>query len=261
VLLEAGIRPDMLVGTSAGALNAVYLAIDPTPEQAHRLGEIWCRVRPSDVGTHNNLIALRRLLSDKISLYDSQRLAQFLESLLPPGVNTFADLNVPAYAVAVHFPDGALRVFGDSPDDRLLDGMMSSSAIVPFYAPWACNGDSYVDGGVLSKLPLVAAADRGATEIYALDVEDPMGSVGENPGMMEIVGQTLSLIVSRQVKAEEALIRKRRIPLHTILLNHGGTALWDFSHSADLVERGRLIAQAVLAAEDDSLNPYASRRQ
>ena len=132
VLLEANINPDMLVGTSAGALNSAFLAVDPTPEQAQRLGEIWCRVQPDDIGTHSNVAALRRLLTHKISLYDSQPLARFLEAQLPSDVKTFGDLKVHAYAVAVRLPDGEMWVFGDAPTDRLLDGLMSSSAIAPF---------------------------------------------------------------------------------------------------------------------------------
>ena len=61
--------------------------------------------------------------------------------------------------------------------------------------------------------------------MYALDVEDLLGSIGENPGMMQVAGQIVSLIVSRQVEAEKLLVRKRRIPLHTILLKQGGTLL------------------------------------
>jgi len=246
VLLEAGIRPDMLVGTSAGALNAAFLATDPTPAAAQRLGEIWCSVCPQDVGAHGNLVMLRRLLTNKISIYDSRRLAHFLEAHIPAGVVTFGDLEVRAYAVAVRLPEGALRVFGDVSTDRLLDGMMASSAIAPFYPPWPCDGALYVDGGVLSKLPLMVAVERGATEIYALDVQDALGSLGESPGMIEVTGQTISLMLAQQVEAEEALVRRRRIPLHTISLDHGGLPFWDFDHAADLIVRGRAAAEAAL---------------
>jgi len=51
-------------------------------------------VQPDDIGTHSNVAALRRLLTHKISLYDSQPLARFLETQLPSGVKTFGDLKV-----------------------------------------------------------------------------------------------------------------------------------------------------------------------
>ena len=229
VLLEADIHPDLLVGTSAGALNAVFMATDLTPEATQRLGEIWCSVRPEDVGTRSTLGALCRLLTNKMSTYDSQPLAHFLESHIPPGVVTFSDLKARAYAVAVRLPDGMLRVFGDDPADRLLDGMMASSAIVPFYLPWSCDRALYADGGMLSKLPLIIATERGATKIYAFDVQDALGSLGEKPGIMEVASQVLSLMVAQQVETEGALVRRRRIPLHTISLNHGGLPFWDFN--------------------------------
>ena len=51
VLLAHGPRPQMLVGTSAGALNAAYLATDPTLEGARRLGDAWRGVRLGHVGS------------------------------------------------------------------------------------------------------------------------------------------------------------------------------------------------------------------
>ena len=48
-LLEADIRPDVLAGTSIGAVNAAFLAADPSLERVEALRELWHGVRPRDV--------------------------------------------------------------------------------------------------------------------------------------------------------------------------------------------------------------------
>jgi len=48
-LLEAGVKPDVVVGTSIGAVNAAHLAFDPSLEQVERLKECWCSVRARDI--------------------------------------------------------------------------------------------------------------------------------------------------------------------------------------------------------------------
>ncbi|MDY6876764.1 MAG: patatin-like phospholipase family protein [Chloroflexota bacterium] len=250
VLLEADIYPDLLVGTSAGALNVAFLATDPTPDGAQRLGEIWCSVHPGDIGTCGNLAALRRLLTNKISIYNAQPLAHFLESHIPPGVATFGDLKVRTYTVAARLPDGDMHTFGDSPADRLLDGMMASAAIAPFYPPWPCDGALYMDGGVLSKLPLMVAVERGATEIYALSIQDALGSLGKKLGMMEVTSRALSLVMDQQVEAEKILVRQRRIPLHVTSLDHNGVPFWNFDRAADLIARGRAAAEATITKRE-----------
>ncbi len=72
------------------------------------------------------------------------------------------------YTVAARYDDGALRIFGDDANDRILDGLMTSIAMPPFYPPWEVDGVLYLDGGVTSHLPVQAAVARGADEIFAL---------------------------------------------------------------------------------------------
>jgi predicted acylesterase/phospholipase RssA len=48
-LVEAGIKPDVVVGTSIGAVNAAHLAFDPSMEQLERLQDCWCGVRARDI--------------------------------------------------------------------------------------------------------------------------------------------------------------------------------------------------------------------
>ncbi len=78
VLFESGLRPGMLVGSSAGALNALYLATDPSQGRAKQLQEMWRAAGPSEVGVPKAFVALRRIVQQKDGLVDSKPLADFL---------------------------------------------------------------------------------------------------------------------------------------------------------------------------------------
>ena len=72
-LYDAGIRPDMVVGSSAGAMNATFLAADPSEEGAARLCDIWRRVSNQDVVPGNVVNKALRLLRGKPSILPRNR--------------------------------------------------------------------------------------------------------------------------------------------------------------------------------------------
>ena len=125
-LFTAGIRPDLVIGTSVGAINAAFLASDPTCAGVQRLKEIWLHVREEDVYAGSSHRALWNLLCRRSSLYSNESWFGFLKRQLP--VERFCDLALPCYAIAVEMGSGKVTVFGDQPEDSLLDGLMG---IVP----------------------------------------------------------------------------------------------------------------------------------
>jgi len=254
VLLAHGLRPQMLVGTSAGALNAVYLATDPTPDGARRLADAWRGVRLGHMGSQGLFTVIRRMLANADSMYLTDSLARYLREQLPPNVETFGDLaalaGVRAYAVAVRLDTGQLRVFGDDPADRVLDGMMASTAVPLLFPPWTVDGVRYVDGGVLAKLPIRVAVERGATDIVALDVKDSMGGDGNARGMMAIIGRATSLMTEQQVEAELAWARSADVRVRHLPLIHGNTLFWDFTRADELIALGQAAAEMFLEQGD-----------
>jgi len=246
--LEEGIQPDFFVGTSAGALNAAFMAIDPAVEQARRLSVIWGEAKSERIGLGNSLTIVRRMIQRKPSFFESKPLAHFIQSHLPPGITLFSELKAPAYTVATRFPDGQLRIFGDNPQDKIIDGMMASSAIPPYFPPWDCDGQLFVDGGTLSKFPLLTALERGASEIYGLDIEEKTGNSPSSPEklrLMSVAWGTISLILAQQVKRELEEVKARGASLHLISLRPGEIPFWDFEHGKELVDLGKAQAQEV----------------
>ncbi|MEW6718398.1 MAG: patatin-like phospholipase family protein [Chloroflexota bacterium] len=251
VLLASGWKPDMVVGTSAGALNAIYIASNPTPEGARELGAIWEEVGPGQVGRGGLFTGLRRVMTRKESLLLNEPLVEFVQGHLLPNVNTFGDLaalhQVRAYAMAVCMENGELVAFGDQESDRLVDGVLSSTAIPPYFPPWKVDGRRYVDGGVTAKLPILAANQRGARQVIALDVENTMGSIQSAKDLFGISGYALSLMAAHQTHAEIAYSRASGAAVRVITLPAPvEVSFWDFSKARRLYRLGNEIAQRAL---------------
>lgn len=248
VLLERGIRPDLLVGASAGAMNATFLAMDPTLDGLHRLAEHWRRAAHETVSRRGNLAMIWRLVTRRDGLTPNAPLQRYLERTLPPGVVCFGHLRLPTYALAVRLDTGEVRCFGDDPSDRIIDGLMATTAIPGFYPPWECDGARYVDGGVVSFLPVQMAVERGATEIYALNVSPAPARTDGLRGTLAIGLRAIDLLIqgqgAREIQVYESLYG---VMVHHIrLYSERPIAFWDFRHADHLMAAGRRRTEAYL---------------
>jgi len=249
---ETDFQPRIIAGTSAGALNAVFLAGDPTAEGARKLQQLWRTVSPNEVGKPNVITSIRRLASSKESLLPSGPLADYLRRSMPQ-VETFAELEqiagIKAYATGVSIEDARLRVFGDLPNDRLIDGCMSSSAMAPFLPPWKADGKRYLDGGVYVKLPVLIAIERGATQIIALRITDLNIRLAQR-GIMHSIQRSVGLMTTWMAETELRQARQLGIPVRVITLSvPPGIPLWDYEQADRLVRTGRTLTRKSLKEE------------
>lgn len=259
-ILRAGCRPQMVVGTSAGALNAIYIASDPTPEGARRLGEVWGMVSPNEVGKGGMFTGIRRLLARKESLFPNLPLSQYLEEYFPKGVTTFGELyalrQVSAYTLAVCMETCQTVAFGDRKQDRILDGAMASTALPPYFPPWRVGGYRYIDGGVTAKLPILAAIERGATQIVALEVENASATAENARDIFGIGFFAVSMMSDHQARMEISIAKAMGIPLRIFyLLTPPEVGFWDFTQAAHLYQIGKNTVEQELAREPLRISP------
>jgi NTE family protein len=182
-LAEAGVRPDVVVGTSIGAVNGAFVAADPEGA-AERLTELWrgesLRVVFSEVfmgramrlvrsGTHLHAIEpLRKLLADKLPAAE------------------FTDLRLPFQCVAASIEDATARWFTSGP---LVPAVMASCAVPGLLPPVEIDGCHYFDGGLVDSIPVGRAIALGASTVYVLQVgriESPL-SVPTRPWEVGLV--------------------------------------------------------------------------
>ncbi len=259
-LAEGALRPGLVVGTSAGALNAIHFAADPTAEGARRLQAIWRQVDQSMVGSLSLLGSLQRLVTNQPSLFSNLALARFVENNLPAGISTFGDLHkvsgVRAYTLAACLDTAELVVFGDHDDDRLIDGAMASSGLPPYLPPWEVAGRRYVDGAVYSNLPIRSAVERGATQVIAIEIHHAVMSSRDSRFMIDISNAALSLMVEHMADIEERWARRHRIPVRRIQLDAPPEVpFWDYANSGLLIDVGRQITSETLQRAPISLVP------
>jgi NTE family protein len=162
-LVEAGIEPDLVVGTSAGALNAVAFAQDPTAAGVERLAALWRKARRRDVFP----LGPRTLYAAATGRSDGLVRPDRLRAWLQAGI-TVTDLQqtaVPVAVVAADAVSGWETVLTDGP---ALDALLASSAVPGVFpsVPW--RGRMLIDGGVAADIPVRAAERLGADVVYVL---------------------------------------------------------------------------------------------
>jgi NTE family protein len=257
-LLEHGIAPDLIVATSVGALNGVTLAADPSVAGARRLAANWPLIRRADIFPGNALTVGWRILSGRGSLHGQENLARFIGRQVPPNVRRFKDLKVPCIVTATSLSSGQLRLFGSDPNERLIDALLSSTAIPPFFPPYRYQDELLADGALVANLPISQAIMRGARTIYTLEIVDEL-SASAVPGMLSTLASSLNAMLARQHAQEReitALGRKRGVVIHDIRLTSGQSLAYnDFSRGVQLVEAGE---RATLAYLDAHPAPRAS---
>jgi NTE family protein len=238
-LFERKIYPDLLVGTSAGALNAAYIASDPTPEANERLAHMWLETRKEDLFPKPRWLMLLRAAFFGDGLDDNKARTRDFMKRLPPKVQTFGDLKARLYLTAADLQTGRLYLYGDQPEAKLLEAALASTALPVMWDPELIRGHQFVDGGVIANVPISIAMDRGATEIYALDLQNP-GPFPLKHGALEIALHSIAVQTLQQVLRDLERGASKQIKLHYISLGDlfNGVELGDFSHTAEMIYAG-----------------------
>ena len=164
-LLERGIAPDLVIGTSIGAINGAAVAAEPSVAAAARLGEMWTSFERSSVFGGSVLGRLGTLARTRTHLHGNEGLRQLLADALP--VDTFDGLAVPFECVAASIETASERWFTEGP---LIDAILASSAVPGILPPVEVGGEHFIDGGIVNSIPVGRAVARGARRIYVMHV-------------------------------------------------------------------------------------------
>ncbi|WP_205710944.1 patatin-like phospholipase family protein [Isoptericola sp. BMS4] len=172
-LLEAGIRPDLVVGTSIGAINGAAVAAEPELPVVDRLVEAWSSSVANEVYGEPWYRQLGRLARSRTHLYDPAALRRVIAGTLGAHT-TFEDLRVPLAVVAASIERASEHWFDTGP---LVDAVLASASVPGALPPTEIGGEHFVDGGMVNSIPLGEAVRRGATTVYVLQVgrvEEPL---------------------------------------------------------------------------------------
>ena len=165
-LLEAGVRPDLIVGTSVGALNGALVATDPAPRVVDRLVRLWESAAGSgEVYGDGPVRQVTRAVRTGTHLHSAKPLRDRLVQEL--GDLTFAELAVPFQCCAASIERAAEHWFTSG---RVTDAVMASAAVPGLLRPARVDGEHYLDGGIVNSIPVGRAVECGATTVFVLQV-------------------------------------------------------------------------------------------
>ena len=210
-LRRAGVQPDLLVGSSVGALNALMVAADPD-EGVDRLTDVWLRLGKRDVFPSRLITKVARLAWTRSHLEDPRGIRSLIEDNVIAEV--FEDLAVPLGVVATDIRE---RVPVTITDGTIVDAILASTAIPGIFPPVVRNGRQLFDGGVIANLPVWQAVELGAESLVVLDAGAPPYLPGEAKGFGSAISLATSLLLRHQPEAHLAGVQPH-VP--TIVLPH-----------------------------------------
>ncbi len=170
-LAEAKVRPDLVVGTSIGAVNGAFVAADPDGA-AGRLAGLWQGESLRAVFSETLLGRAVRLARSGTHLHAIEPLRRLLAGKLPAA--GFEDLQIPFQCVAASIEQATARWFTSGP---LVPAVMASCAVPGLLPPVEIDGGHYFDGGLVDSIPVGRAVALGATTVYVLHagrIESPL---------------------------------------------------------------------------------------
>jgi NTE family protein len=164
-LAEHGIRPDVVLGTSVGAINGAFFAADPTLAGVERLTELWRAVNLTDRSPGTVLRRVTTLARSGTHLQSLTEMRDRLTAVLP--VRTVEELSIPFQCVAASIERAAEHWFDSGP---LADVVLASCAVPGILPPVPIGDEHFIDGGIVNSIPVSRAVTLGARRIYVLQV-------------------------------------------------------------------------------------------
>ncbi|GGW98336.1 patatin [Streptomyces malachitofuscus] len=233
-LEQRGFTPDLIVGTSVGALNGAIAAAHPG-RAAPWLEHVWTRLRRREVFPFG-------FLPSRASVFADRGLRRLIARAAMP--SRIEHLEIPFTAVATDLDTGAQALL-DHGD--LESALLASAAIPGVLPPVERDGRTLVDGGVTAYVPVRAALQAGAASAVVLSTGPEARPLhpAVTPRRAGAVASRAGLVVLHRQIESDLHEAARRIP--TVVVPTGVEAWpapWDFGHAH------RLIGTAALAAGD-----------
>jgi NTE family protein len=196
-LAERDVQPDLIIGTSVGALNGMFLAAGAGREGIAKLAEIWRGLRRKDVfpiGPMSGALGYYGVRNWLVRPAPLERLirahARFAR---------LEDAAIPLHVVATDIKSG-LEVLLSS--GETVSAVLASAAIPGVFPPVAIDGRELVDGGVANNVPLSHALALGATTVYVLPTGYACALPQPPKSALGVAIQALTVLIGRGLASD-----------------------------------------------------------
>lgn len=236
---DAGVRPDLLIGVSAGSVNASLFAWNHDHDGLARLDGIWRSIRRRDLMRFQPHRMALAVAGRHPSFLDNRHGEQFLRRHL--GVRRLEDAPVRLVIVGTDLSTGEAVALteGDA-----VTAVLASSAFPGVYPPVHFAGRTLIDGGVVADVPLDLALAQGARSALVLSV--PAAAPGDPPRTaIDILLRASSLGVESHGRS---VLRRPPPDLHVVEIPAPASELstFDVGRSAAMIDEARAVTEAWL---------------
>jgi NTE family protein len=242
-LAEADITPDLIVGTSVGAVNGGWLAMAPDVDGIGALAEVWRSLSRNDVFPTHPLVGLLGFLGQRPNLIPDKGLRRLVADHLR--FSRLEDAPIPLHVVATDVLSGedVLLSSGDA-----VQAIMASAAIPAVFPPVNINGRTLIDGGVVNNTPLSHAVALGADRVWVLPTGFACALRQSPQGALAMALHAVTLTINQRLAVDVARFEET-VDLRVIPpLCPVGISPVDFSHAAWLIERSHIATLEWLPA-------------
>lgn len=233
-LAEADVVPDMVIGTSVGAVNGGWLAAKPDRAGLDELAELWRGLTRDDVFPTHPVTGLLGFLGYRRNLVPDAGIRRLVSEHLCFG--RLEDAPIPLHVITADVLSGEdVRLStGDA-----VDAITASASIPGVFPPVTIDGRAHMDGGVVNNTPISHAIDLGADVVwvlstgYACDLDSPpRGALAMALHALTLtVNQRLAVDIERYESMVDLRVAPPLCPIRTTPA--------DFGHGAELIDRAR----------------------
>jgi NTE family protein len=238
----AGVRPDFIVGVSAGAINGAFFAHSPGAEAIAAMTDLWSGITTRQIMGWSWRTVLG-LLGRRDHLASPRGLRELLERNLP--YRNLEHAAIPLHVVCAELVTGAEVLLSRGP---AIDAIIASAAIPGVFPPAQIAGQSLVDGALAARTPLAIARRLGAGRMFVL----PCGfacagrTVAGNP--LARAMHAMTLLGARQLRQDFEHLAPQ-LPIHVVPpLCPLSQSSYDYSQGAQLIASARLSTRAWIDA-------------
>ena len=241
-LVAHGLKADLVVGSSVGAINAGYYAGRPNVAGVGALDGLWRGIRTRDVFPFSPVKGFFGFVGWMDGLVDPSRLRTLLEQALP--YKRIEDAELPCRFVATDVLDGREIVLSAGP---VVTALLASSAIPGVFPPVERDGHTLMDGGIASNTPIATAIAHGARRVIVLPTGHSCALPAPPRGALALALHALTLMIVHQLVVDVERFGDRAKIVVVPPLCPVATTPYDFGQTAELIDRAEASTKTWLA--------------
>jgi NTE family protein len=242
-LAERGVVPDVVIGTSVGALNGAALCYAPNLTGIARLANVWMGLTTASVFPGSKISRAWNVVRRETNLFSNEGLVHVIDEATP--ARSFADLEVPLRVIATDLDTGEEVVIARGP---LKPALLASTCLPGIFPVIEHGGRRLVDGGVVNSVPLWHAISGPVDRVYVLNVS---GSFSDRQQRSPLDVVMTSFAHARNQRYE---LERRFIPPGVELIElprpHDTREIFDFSGGEELIDAAYQLTLDALDAAD-----------